>query len=454
MSESRVRRSQFFSATQILVIGFLTVIFIGSLLLKLPIASASGESAPFLTCLFTSVSAVCVTGLVVVDTATFWSAFGQCVILLMIQIGGLGFMSMAVLLSMMIRRRISPREKIVLANSYNLSTFDGVIPLIRRIVLGTLIIESLGTLLLCVRFIPLFGLGEGVWKSVFHAVSAFCNAGFDLMGSFSGPFSSLSAFRGDYLVCLTVSALIAVGGIGFVVWDDVRYFFRKKRPLSAYTKLVLCVSAVLWGLGMIGILISEWSNPATLGTLPVSEKFLAALFQSVTMRTAGFNTVDLASCGDAVKLMFLFLMFAGGASGSTAGGVKVSTIGVFCLSLSRFAVAKRHVVAFKRTVSEADITRTFTLIGVQFCITMAAASILSACGVDLMKALFETFSASGTVGLSLNLTSTLSGFPLLIVMILMFFGRVGILTVAAALYGRQSHNDEQMHYADMQLMIG
>ena len=449
---NRLRRG--FSATQIIVIGFLFLILAGALLLHLPIATSSGESAPFLTCLFTAVSATCVTGLVVVDTATFWSLFGHIVILVMIQIGGLGFMTMAVLLSMMIRRRISPRERLVLANSYNLTSFDGVLPLVGRIVRGTLLVELFGALLLSIRFIPLFGAGSGIWRSVFHAVSAFCNAGFDLMGSFTGPFSSMTYFVDDPLVSLTLVLLIAIGGIGFVVWEDLLCFIKKRRRVSSYTTLVLTVSAFLWLLGALVVAVAEWNNPETLGKLSVGDKCLAALFQSVTMRTAGFNTINLAAAGGVPKILFLLLMFVGGASGSTAGGVKVATFGVFIAAVWQFAIGKKRVSLFRRTVSSADITRVFALTAVQFGITVFAATFLVGQGVDMTSALFETFSASGTVGLSLSLTPALGAMARVVIMLLMFFGRVGILTVTAALHDRSRDEDNQMHYADAQFMIG
>ncbi len=447
-------RHRGFTATQIIVLGFVLIILIGAVLLHLPLASASGEKTPFLSCLFTSVSATCVTGLVVLDTATHWTVFGQVVILFLIQIGGLGFMTMAVLVSMMIRRRISPRECLVLANAYNLTSFEGIVPLIRHILLGTAIVEGAGAILLSVRFIPLFGWGAGVWKSVFHAVSAFCNAGFDLMGAFTGQFSSVAYFAEDPLVSGTLMLLIMIGGIGFVVWDDVLAFIRKRRKLSVYTRLVLSVSVFLWLFGAIVTALSEWRNPATLGSLSTGGKILASLFQSVTMRTAGFNTIDLTACGSVPKMVFLFLMFVGGASGSTAGGVKVATNGIFFAALKDLALGKKRVTVFHRSVPFTELTRALTLICVQFTITVVASVMLMWDGAEVMSAVFETFSASGTVGLSLSLTPTLGTLSRIVVMLLMFFGRVGILTVTAALYDQSKTADGEMRYADAHFMIG
>ncbi len=451
--KKKIRRRGF-SATQIIVFGFLTVIVLGAFLLHLPISAASRAATPLLSCFFTSVSATCVTGLVVLDTATHWSLFGQTVILVLIQIGGLGFMTMTVLISMMIRRRISPRECLVLANSYNLSSFDGIVPLIRRILCGTAIVEGAGAVLLSFRFIPLFGVGQGIWKSVFHAISAFCNAGFDLMGTYSGPFSGVTPFVNDALVSITLMLLIIIGGIGFVVWDDIIAFFHSHRRMSAYTRLVLLVSVILWIMGAAAVALSEWNNPATLGSLPTGGKVLASFFQSVTMRTAGFSTVDLSACGSALKMVFLFLMFVGGASGSTAGGVKVGTIGIFFTALKELAFGKKRVSIFRRNVPVAELTRALTLISTQFTVTIIAATVLIGCGTDVMSALFETFSASGTVGLSLSVTPTLGTLSRIVLMLLMFFGRVGILTVTAALYDQASHRDGDMRYADAHFMIG
>ena len=442
------------TTAQILILGFLCVILIGASLLHLPVASRSGTSVPFVDCVFTAVSATCVTGLVVTDTALTWSGFGQAVILLMIQIGGLGFMTLAVMLSNLMRRRVSARERVILANSYNLISFEGLLPFVRRIFGGTLLIELCGAIALAFRFIPLYGWGKGIWHSIFHSVSAFCNAGFDLMGGESGAFTNLTSFAPDPLVNITVMLLIMIGGIGFVVWDDILYYIKERRRFSVYTKLVLTVSAILWIGGALIVAIPEWNNPATLGMMNPGEKVMASLFQSVTFRTAGFNTISLGDMHTLPKLASVLIMFVGGASGSTAGGVKVGTVGILVYAAVLHACGRKHITVFRRTVPSEDVIRAFTVVTVQFLVTMIGALFLIGDGAELMSALFETFSASATVGLSLGLTPTLSLASKIVVMILMFFGRVGILTIATLLSDKEVREKNQMQYADTHLMIG
>lgn len=449
-----MRKKRGLTTPQILILGFLCVILIGASLLHLPAASRSGQSIPFVDCVFTAVSATCVTGLVVADTALTWSGFGQAVILVMIQIGGLGFMTLAVMLSTLMRRRVSARERVILANSYNLISFEGLMPFVRRIFGGTLLIELCGAVALSFRFIPMYGWGQGIWRSVFHSVSAFCNAGFDLMGTESGAFTSLTSFARDPLINITVMLLIMIGGIGFVVWDDILYYIKERRRFSVYTKLVLTVSAILWIGGALVVAIEEWNNPATLGALQPGEKVMAAFFQSVTFRTAGFNTISLGDMHAVPKLASVLIMFVGGASGSTAGGVKVGTVGILMYAAILHACGRKHITVFRRTVPSEDVIRAFTLVTVQFFVTMLGAFFLIGDGADLMTALFETFSASATVGLSLGLTPTLSVASKIAVMILMFFGRVGILTIATLLSDKEVQEKNQMQYADTHLMIG
>ena len=449
-----MKKKRGLTTPQILILGFLCVILIGASLLHLPIASRSGTPVPFADCAFTAVSATCVTGLVVTDTALTWSGFGQAVILVMIQIGGLGFMTLAVMLSNLMHRRVSARERVILANSYNLISFEGLMPFVRRIFGGTLLIELCGAVALSFRFIPMYGWGQGIWRSVFHSVSAFCNAGFDLMGTESGAFTSLTSFARDPLINITVMLLIMIGGIGFVVWDDILYYIKERRRFSVYTKLVLTVSAVLWIGGALVVAIPEWNNPATLGALQPGEKVMASFFQSVTFRTAGFNTISLGDMHALPKLASVLIMFVGGASGSTAGGVKVGTVGVLIYAAILHACGRKHITVFRRTIPSEDVIRAFTLVTVQFFVTMLGAFFLIGDGADLMTALFETFSASATVGLSLGLTPTLSLASKIVVMTLMFFGRVGILTIATLLSDKEVQEQNQMQYADTHLMIG
>nr|MBQ4317687.1 Trk family potassium uptake protein [Clostridia bacterium] len=314
------------TAGQILIIGFAAVILIGTTLLTLPISSQSGEFTSVRTAKFTSVSATCVTGLIIEDTALYWSGFGQTVIICMIQIGGLGFMTMTVLFSMLIKRTITPRERIIISQSLGLNTNSGMISLVRRILIGTFAVEGIGAAILATQFIPIFGLRDGIIKGIFHSISAFCNAGFDLLGTYSGAYSSFASFRDNVVVNVTLMLLILIGGIGFIIWDDIVDWIKKRDRITVYTKFILICSAILVFGGALVILLIEYNNPKTIGNLPFGEKLLASFFQAVTTRTAGFATIDNTLFTDAGKVFSMFLMFIGGASGSTAGGVKVGTV--------------------------------------------------------------------------------------------------------------------------------
>jgi trk system potassium uptake protein TrkH len=274
------------------------------------------------------------------------------------------------------------------------------------------------------------------------------------MGGESGAFTNLTSFAPDPLVNITVMLLIMIGGIGFVVWDDILYYVKERRRFSVYTKLVLTVSAILWIGGALIVAIPEWNNPATLGMMNPGEKVMASLFQSVTFRTAGFNTISLGDMHTLPKLASVLIMFVGGASGSTAGGVKVGTVGILVYAAVLHACGRKHITVFRRTVPSEDVIRAFTVVTVQFLVTMIGALFLIGDGAELMSALFETFSASATVGLSLGLTPTLSLASKIVVMILMFFGRVGILTIATLLSDKEVREKNQMQYADTHLMIG
>ena len=422
----------------------------------LPISSKSGESTDPLTAFFTAVSASCVTGLVVVDTGLYWSLFGQIVILIMIQIGGLGFMTLAVLLSSIVRRNITPREQMLVAMSYNLNGYGSISKLVKRILLGTLVIELSGAAVLSTQFIPIFGVGKGIYMSIFHSVSAFCNAGFDLMGSYGGEFSSFLSFSGNYAIGITLMLLIILGGIGFIVWSDVINFFISKRRLSVYSKFVLLVSAILLFGGALLFAIFEWNNPETLGGMTIGEKILNSFFQSVTLRTAGMSMVDNACLSEISQLLGVVLMFIGGASGSTAGGVKVATIGILFYTIYCVCIGKKRVVIFGRKLSSDSFMRAAAIIFIQLGMVFAVtAIIIMSTGLDTMAVLYEVTSAGGTVGISLGLTPTLNVFSKLMLMLLMYFGRVGILSITYAIMANMSKNDlGSIDYPEANMLIG
>ncbi len=444
----KLRGSIRLTATQIIIIGFLLLILLGGLLLMLPISSASGSFTSPEDAMFTAVSATCVTGLTVVPSGTYWSMFGQIVILILIQIGGLGFMTLAVMLSIFARRQITPRERVIVAQSLGLSDLGGTVKLVKRILLGTLCIEFAGAVILATQFIPELGWGQGIWCGIFHSVSAFCNAGFDLLDSFSG-------FRENYLVGGTVMLLIVIGGIGFIVWDDIVNFIKSRKRVSVYSKFVVAISLALIVSGALLVALFEWNNPATLAGISVGDKIYHSLFQSITTRTAGIDFIGNADMTPSTQLLCLFYMLIGGASGSTAGGVKVGSFGVLVLAVVSFARGSDEIVLGKRRITHLTVVRALTAVSINLTSGILGGILISlAEGIELLPALYETISAISTVGLSLSLTPELSLFSHIVIMLLMFFGRVGILTITYSLMLRQAKKRGCISYPEVNIMIG
>jgi trk system potassium uptake protein TrkH len=418
-----------------IVLSFALVILAGTLLLMLPAASRDGHSAGALTALFTATSATCVTGLVVVDTWLSWSLLGQVVILLLIQLGGLGFVSVLTLFFLLVDRRLSLSQRLLVVSAFNLNDMDGVARLLRHAFQGTFLFEGVGAVLLSGCFIPRFGLAGGIWRGIFHAVSAFCNAGFDLMGR-SGAFSSLAGYADHPGVLLTLSVLIVVGGLGFFVWEDL-LTHRRWRALSLYSRMVLVATAALILLGWAVVLLCEWDNPATLGTMPVWEKVCNALFQSITLRTAGFAAIDQAGLRPLTTAVSVLLMLVGGCGGSTAGGIKVGTVCVLLLAVRAGLAGEEEVTLRGRSVPPRRVFDAMTLSFVAACLFVAGMTALCAVdGIPLTAAIYEAASAIGTVGLSMGVTPSLSVPSRLIVICLMFLGRVGILSFSMAFLTR------------------
>ena len=440
--------------TAVIVISFLTVILLGTLLLMLPISSAQRSFTDPLTASFTSVSATCVTGLVVVDTGSYWSFFGQIVILLMIQIGGLGFMTIAVLAALLFGKAVTPRDRMLVAMSYNLNSFDSVTELVRRIAFGTAFFEGIGALVLMTRFIPDFG-ARGIWMSIFTSVSAFCNAGFDVFGN---NFASLAQYVNDPVVNFTLMMLVIFGGIGFLVWSDAVNFITKRKRLSVYSKMVLTMTAILLVGGTLLIAIFEWNNPGTIGNMTWYEKIMASAFHSVTLRTAGFANFDNGMLTGSSALVSIMLMIVGGASGSTAGGIKVVTAGVLVYTVMCVAVGKKDVFIFKRRLSKESFTKAVAVFTVQLILMVVGACIISAATpqLDLTKVLYETASAVNTVGITMGITTQLGVFSKIVIMFLMYFGRVGILTVTFAMSSSltRSSGSGSMTYPEANILIG
>ncbi len=440
-------------AAMVVALGFLIIILTGAVLLTLPISARSGEPTDFLDALFTATSATCVTGLVTVGTATHWSGFGQVVILLLIQIGGLGFMSLASIASFLTHRTITLRERMVMSAGLNLTENAGIVRLTRRVLLGTLAFEGAGAVLLATRFVPRVGLWKGIKMGVFHSVSAFCNAGFDLIGTPDNPFASLTGYADDVLVNLTIMALIVIGGLGFFVWGDI-WDKRRFRRLRLHTKLVLITTAVLLCAGFALTLLFEWHNPQTLGTMPVQEKLLAASFQSVTLRTAGFNTIDQAALTGPSQAVACLLMMIGGSPGSTAGGIKTVTATVLVLSAISALRGRTTVSAFGRTIVSRSIMNAVTMMIVGGTLSLTGACVISYVeSAPFGACLFEAVSAFATVGLSMGLTPTLNAISRLILILLMYLGRVGVLTLGVAVLMRH-REPPKMQYPDGDVMVG
>jgi len=428
------------------------VIIIGSILLSLPAATAEGSRIAFVDALFTSSSAVAVTGLVVVDTGTYWSLFGQIIILMLIQIGGLGFMTMITMFAMIIGKRISLKERLLIQSSLNQNTLSGVVRLTKYIIIGTLIVETLGAILLSFVFVPEHGWAQGLWQSIFHSVSAFCNAGFDI----TGGGRSLMPYVDHPLVNLTIWALVILGGLGFTVVLDMFFYRNNLRKWSLHTKLVLVISGLLLLIGFLLYLILEWKNAATLGGLSVSGKFLAAFFQSVTPRTAGFNTIDTAALTDASKLLTMIFMFIGGSPASTAGGIKTVTFGIVLFTIVSQIRGKEDTEVFHRRIPKDNINRAVTIIIMGLVLIILITMVLSIMesGHTFMEVLFETTSAFGTVGLSLGITASISTAGKVLLSILMFTGRVGPFTVALALSRTTHKNQGKIRYPEDKVIIG
>ena len=416
------------SKVQIIALSFLGIILCGTLLLLLPFATREGQSTSFLDAAFTAVSATCVTGLIVYDTFSHWTLFGQIVILLMIQLGGLGLMTFSVSFSLLLRRRIGLKERGILQESVNTLQVGGIVKLVRKVLLGTLVIEGAGAFLLSLRFVGDFGLLKGIYYGCFHSVSAFCNGGFDLMGV-REPFSSMTYYAGDPLVNLTLIFLILIGGIGFLVWDDLlrnKWHFRQYR---LHTKLVLTMTGILFLGGAVLFFLLE--RQGILAGEPAGKQILLSLFQSATTRTAGFNTADTAALSDGTKLFMVMLMFVGGNPGSTAGGIKTTTLAVLLIYLRSTMRRSKAAEAYGRRLEEDVVKRAAAILTLSLLLDLFGTLALTAVEcLPLADVLFEVCSALGTVGISVGITGSLSLFSKGILMLLMYCGRMGSLTFA------------------------
>ena len=440
------------SPMQIIAVVFAGIILVGTLLLMLPVSSRNGGSCGVLPALFTATSATCVTGLVLFDTWTQWTGFGQTVILCMIELGGLGFMSAASLVVFLFRKKVGLRQRMVIAQALSLNDMDGVVKLQKMVLFGSISVQFVGALILFCRFLPEYGPKTAAIWGVFHAVSAFCNAGFDIVGSVA-PGANMILFQKDPLVLFTLMALIVVGGLGFFVWEEV-VRIHNWRKLSVYTKLVLLVTGALIIVGMAFVLLLEWDNPGTLGPMPWPQKILNALFQSVTVRTAGFVSVDQAALTEGGKAVSMILMLIGGSSGSTAGGVKTVTMLVLALFVWSRLRGRDTVCVFKRTVPQKQVMDAMTIAFIMLALAVFGGIFISATSAaGFVDGLYEAVSALATVGLTAGVTTQLTLPAQILIILYMYFGRVGILTLSLG-FLMSNRAQERYRYANTTLLIG
>ncbi|ALS23456.1 TrkH family potassium uptake protein [Paenibacillus sp. YK5] len=440
------------SPPQILVYGFTLIIMIGAVLLSLPIATVSGESMPFLDALFTATSATCVTGLVLVDTGTYFSAFGQLVLILLIQIGGLGFMTMAALIALVFKRKISLKERLVLQTAMNQGSMEGIVRLIRKVLLYSLTIEFAAAVIFSVRWSFEMEPGQAIYYGIFHAISFFNNAGFDLFGAIHKPFGSMSHLAYDWIVNLVAIILIVLGGIGFIVIADLLEY-HKTRKLSLHSKVVLSTTGALTVIGFVILLIFEFTNHKTFGALNGSGKLLASLLHSVTPRSAGVTTVDVSQMRQASQFFLIILMFIGASPGSAGGGIKTTTFAILVGALVAMVRGKEDIVMFRYRLGKDRILKAITLTMFAIFMVVFITMLLSTTEDHaFLVILFEVTSAFGTVGLSMGLTPQLTEFGKVVIALTMFTGRLGPMTLAYAL-GKKT-DKELYRYPEGKITIG
>lgn len=443
------RRNIKLKGVQILALGFILVILIGALLLTLPIATTSGESTNFLDALFTSTSAVCVTGLIVVDTGTYWNMFGQTVIMILIEIGGLGFMSFTTLIAIILGKKITLRERLILQDAMNTFNIQGLVKMVKYVLVFTVSVQFFGALLLSTQFVPQYGIVKGMFYSIFHSISAFCNAGFDILGNFS----SLTSYNSNVVVIMVISALIIIGGLGFTVWSEL-YNSKSLRKVSLHSKMVILMTTILVLGGTVLMFLFEHNNVNTISNMSFIDKVMNSFFASVTPRTAGFNSIPTDGMTTAGQFLTIILMFIGGSPGSTAGGIKTTTIGILIVTVICVIRGREDSEVFKRRFNKDLVYRAFTLlfIGVGLVIVVTMLLSYTEKGASFMALFYETVSAFGTAGLSLGLTSELSSVGRVLIIIMMYLGRVGPLTVVLSITKKKVSSG--VKYPEGKILIG
>lgn len=449
------KRNTKLSPVQIVSIGFATLIVIGALLLSLPISSVSRESTSFIDSLFTATSSVCVTGLVKFDTGSYWSCFGKTVIIILVQIGGIGFMSFATMIAIILGKKITLRDRLVLQESMNTFTMEGLVKMEKYILAFTFITEGMGAGVLATQFIPRLGLLKGIYYSIWHSISAFCNGGLDIFGTVQNPYIGLIGWRDNPIVILTFALLIVIGGLGFVVWADL-YNYKVSRRLSLHSKVVITVTLLLIFGGTFFIYILEGSNPLTMGNMSVVGKISNSFFSSISHRTAGISTIVTANMRPATRLITIIFMFIGGSSGSTAGGIKITTVAIIIMTIVCTVKGKEDIEIFQKRVSKELVLKSFIIATLGSLLIILSTVVLSITernlGLSVECLFFETTSALTTAGLSLGMTPYLSTIGKILIMLLMYTGRVGPLTVALSL--GKNKKDNYIRYPEGKILIG
>ncbi len=453
------RRS--FTTTQMIAYGFMTAILIGGLLLTLPISAANGQSTNFIDALFTSTTSICVTGLTTVTTATHWSLFGKIVILVLIQFGGLGVVTFTTSILLILRKRITLKDRLLIQDAYNLDTLQGLVKLTKKVIKGTLIVEAAGAVLFMFRFIPDYGLPEGIGISIFTSVSAFCNAGIDLIGE-----NSLMPYQFSPLINIVTMVLIVSGGIGYPVWWDIIHTFKRRfnekvkgkkliRKMELHTKVVLTMTLILIFGGGLLILLLEYNNKGTIGNMSFGNKVMASLFQSVTTRTAGFFTIPQIEMHESTSFVSIILMFIGGSPSGTAGGIKTVTAAVLFMAIWTNIRNKQDVELFNRQVTDSFIKKSMTVFGLSFMVLVTSTFILTITeSARFLDLLYETASAIGTVGLTRGVTTELTDIGKIVIIITMYLGRIGPITLALAFNSRKREKTNSRKLPTDKIMVG
>ncbi|CAM2076985.1 MULTISPECIES: TrkH family potassium uptake protein [Clostridia] len=447
--KKKFKRNFKLKGVQILALGFILVILVGALILTLPISTTSGESTNFLDALFTATSAVCVTGLIVVDTGTYWNMFGQTVIMILIEIGGLGFMSFTTLIAIILGKKITLRERLILQDAMNTFNIQGLVKMVKYVLMFTVSVQFFGALLFSTQFVPEYGLGRGMFYSIFHSISAFCNAGFDIFGNFS----SLTSYNSNAVVILVASALIIIGGLGFTVWSEL-YSSKSLKKVSLHSKMVILMTTVLVLGGTVLMFLFENKNVNTIADMSFIDKVMNSFFASVTPRTAGFNSIPTDGMTTAGQFLTIILMFIGGSPGSTAGGIKTTTIGILIVTIVCVIKGREDAEVFKRRFSKELVYRAFTLIFIGLSLVIVVTMLLSYTekGASFMALFYEAVSAFGTAGLTLGLTSELSNIGKVLIIFLMYLGRVGPLTVVLSITRKRINSG--IKYPEGKILIG